>query len=204
VAQAEGLTVSEAVRQPLFWLILSAVPVAGGALTAVLANTVPIVTSRGLTIGQGTAVVAAFAMVCAVWKPLVGFILDRTNRPRVVAPFYMVATFGVIGLAHLKGPWQLMGAGALSGVGMGAEFSVMLYILSRYFGLRSMGAIGGIASTVVLTSNAMIPIALNYCFDRTGSYSAALYLVAGMLAYNAAVFLILKPYPVNFSRNSTT
>jgi MFS family permease len=194
----EGLTVGQTIRRPLFWLILSSVPVAGGSLTAVLANTVPIVTSRGLSIGQATGVVAAFAMIVSVWKPMVGFMLDRTNRPRVVAPFYFIATFGALGLAHLHGHWPLTIAGALTGIGMGAEFSVMLYILSRYFGLRSMGTIGGIASTVVLCSNALVPIALNFAFDRLGTYAPALYFVAAMLIYNGILFIFLGPYPDSF------
>jgi MFS family permease len=195
---ADGFTVAEIVRRPLFWLILSSVPVAGGSLTAVLANTVPIVTSRGLSVAEATGVVAAFAMIVSVWKPIVGFMLDRTKRPLVVAPFYALAMFGALGLAHLQGHWSLTLSGALTGIGMGAEFSVMLYILSRYFGLRSMGTIGGIASTVVLLSNAVVPIALNLAFDRLGTYAPALYFVAAMLMYNAILFLFLPRYPDDF------
>lgn len=198
--RTRGLTVAEAMRRPLFWLILSSVPVAGGSLTAVLANVVPIVTSRGLSVAQATGVVAAFAMIVSVWKPIVGFMLDRMDRPRVVAPFYAIATLGAIGFAHLDGVWALTLSGALSGIGMGAEFSVMLYILSRYFGLRAMGTIGGIASTVVLCSNALVPIALNLAFDRLGTYAPALYFVAVMLAYNAILFCVLPAYPKTFER----
>lgn len=200
--EVEGLSLREAARQPLFWWILCTVPVVGGALTGLFANVVPIATSRGLSVGQATGVVVAFAMVVALWKPLVGFLLDRTDRPRVVVPFYAIATFGALGLAHVEGVWPLTVSAALTGIGMGAEFTVMLYILSRYFGLRSMGAIGGIANTVVLCSNALTPVALNYAFDSYGTYAPGLYVIAAMLACNAIVFVFLGPYPKSFSAKS--
>lgn len=190
-----GVTLGQAIRSPMFWLILSAVPVAGGSLTAVLANVVPIMTERGLTLGQATGVVAAFAMVCSVWKPLVGWLLDRSRRPVSVAPFYLLASFGLVGLAQLRDAGMLLASGVLAGVGLGAEFSVMLYILSRYFGLRAMGAISGIAYTVVLVSNAIMALALNLSFDRLGSYAPALIVSAAMLLYNAVLFLMLPPFP---------
>lgn len=200
--EVAGKTLHAAIRDPLFWLILSAVPVAGGALTAVLSNTVPIVMSRGLGIGQATGVVAAFAMVCSVWKPLVGFMLDRSDRPIMVAPFYACAAVGVVGLAHAQDFKVLLLTGVLTGIGLGSEFSVMAYILSRYFGLRAMGSITGIAYSVVLCSNAIIPLALNLAFDRLGTYAPALYIVAGLLLYNAMLFLFLRRYPKDLSAAS--
>lgn len=191
----EGLSVGETLRRPLFWLIFSAVPIAGGSLTAVFANTVPIMLDRGLSLPQATTVIAVFAMICTIWEPLVGFLLDRSDRPRSVAPFYAVATIGVLLLINAHSFPMLLLAGALTGIGLGSEFSVMAYILSRYFGLRAMGTITGIAFAGVLCANAIAPIGLNLAYDRTGSYAPALLVVAAMLTYNAIVFVFLGRYP---------
>jgi MFS family permease len=194
-----GMTVGEALRSPLYWLIFSAVPIAGGSLTAVFANTVPIMLDRGLSITQATTVIAVFAMICTVWEPLVGFLLDRTDRPRVVAPFYAIAAVGVVVLIEAHGFGALLLGGVLTGIGLGSEFSVMAYVLSRYFGVRAMGAITGVAFAGVLCSTALAPIGLNLAFDRTGSYAPALWVVCAMLAYNAIVFTILGRYPTAYS-----
>ncbi len=197
-----GMTVGETMRSSLFWLIFSAVPIAAGSLTAVFANTVPIMLARGLSLAQATTVIAVFAMICTVWEPLVGYLLDRSARPRVAAPFYAVAAVGVIVLAQAHSFPMLLLAGTLTGIGLGSEFSVMAYILSRYFGLRSMGTITGIAFTGVLCANALAPIGLNLAFDRTGSYAPALYVVGAMLAYNAVVFTLLGRYPARYASGS--
>ena len=197
-----GMTLGEAMRSPLFWLIFSAVPIAAGSLTAVFANTVPIMLDRGLSLTQATTVIALFAMICTVWEPLVGFLLDRSDRPRAVAPFYAIAAVGVVVLIKAHSFPVLLLAGTLTGIGLGSEFSVMAYILSRYFGLRAMGTITGIAFAGVLCANALAPIGLNLAFDRTGSYAPALYVVAAMLAYNAVVFLLLGRYPVRYASGS--
>ena len=197
-----GLTVGQALRSPLFWLIFSAVPIAGGSLTAVFANTVPIMLDRGLSLAQATTVIAVFAMICTVWEPLVGFLLDRGDRPRAAAPFYAIAAVGVIVLIKAHSFPMLLLAGALTGIGLGSEFSVMAFILSRYFGLRAMGAITGVAYAGVLCANALAPIGLNLAFDRTGSYGPALLVVCAMLAYNAIVFTLLGRYPSRYASGS--
>jgi len=194
-----GLSVGETLRRPLFWLIFSAVPIAGGSLTAVFANTVPIMESRGLSLSQTMTIVSIFSLICVIWQPLVGFFLDRSDRPRNVAPFYAMAAVGLVMLMKAHGFVPLAVAGALTGIGLGAEFSVMPFVLSRYFGLRSMGTIVGISFVGVLVANALIPVVLNFAYDRTGSYAPALALVTAMLVYNMVVFLCLGRYPNRFS-----
>jgi MFS family permease len=193
-ALLEGVSLSGAIRSPTFWLILSTVPVAGGSLTAIFANTVPILAAQGLSLANATAVVVVFALICTVWEPLVGHLLDRSDRPRLVAPFYLCAAAGLIVLTVChSAPW-LMAGGALAGIGLGSEFSVLPFVLSRYFGLKDLGAISGLAFMGVLASMSIAPIGLNLAFDRIHSYSVPIYVVAALLIYNAIVFVILKPY----------
>ncbi len=190
-----GVSLGQALRSPRFWVIFSAVPVGGGCLTAVFANVAPILTDHKLSGGSVTLVIAAFALTCTLWEPLVGFLLDRSIRPRVVAPFYLCAAFGLVILVNARSLPALIAGGIMTGIGLGSEFSVLPYVLSRYFGLRSMGAITGIAFAGVLTSTALAPIALNLAFDRLGSYALAVYAVSALLVYAAVVFVLLKPYP---------
>jgi MFS family permease len=194
-----GMTAGEAFRSPLLWLILSTVALGGGALTGVFSTTVPILIARGLTLGQATGVIVAFAMICTLWEPLVGWLLDRSNRPRAVAPSYFCAALGLVAMTQVHSLGMLTVAAMFTGIGLGSEFSVLPYVLSRYFGLRAMGTITGVAYTVVLSANAIVPVALNFAYDRLGTYAPMLWVVAAMLLYNALLFLWLKPYPTDFA-----
>jgi MFS family permease len=111
-----------------------------------------------------------------------------------VAPFYLCAAAGLIVMTVCHSAAWLMVGGALAGIGLGSEFSVLPFILSRYFGLKDLGAISGLAFMGVLASMSIAPIGLNLAFDLTHSYSLPIYVVAALLTYNAVVFLVLKPY----------
>jgi MFS family permease len=197
-APAPGdVTLGEAMRRPLFWIIFSAVPVGGGALTAVFSNVAPILAQRGISLEQTTTIIATFAAICVLWEPLVGFFLDRTDRPRCVAPFYFFAVAGLLILAKGESFQILLLGGALTGIGLGSEFSVLPYLLSRYFGLSAMGAISGVAFAGVLGASAVTPILLNGIFDLYGTYEPGLYIVAAGILYAGIVFLFLGRYPVH-------
>ncbi|WP_174274617.1 MFS transporter [Sphingomonas bacterium] len=185
----------EALRRPLFWVIFSAVPIGGGFLTGVFMNVAPMLQQRGVSLEQATSVIALFAAVTVLWEPLVGYMLDRTSRPRCVAPFYFLAVAGLLILANATHFGVLLLGGGLAGIGLGAEFSVLPYVLSRYFGLGAMGAISGVAFAGVLGATALAPMLLNGGFDMLGSYKPGVYVVAGCILYTATVFLFLDTYP---------
>jgi predicted MFS family arabinose efflux permease len=189
-----GATFAQAMRSPLFWAIFAAVPVGGGALTGVFANTVTVLTSQGIAVGSATLAVTVFALVCVVIEPLAGHMLDDAARPRRTAAFFALAAAGLILLAHAHGPGMAMLGCVLTGMGLGVEFSVLPYLLARYFGLREMGAISGIAYAGALVSNGLSPLVLNAAYDRLGSYAPGLYLVSLFMVLALAVFLVLPPF----------
>jgi MFS family permease len=190
-----GLTFRQAMRRPLFWVIFAAVPVGGGALTGVFANTVTVLNSQGVSTSMATFAVAIFALVTIVIEPLVGHILDLVDRPRRAAAFYVVAVIGLIVLAQANTPTTALLGCALTGFGLGAEFTVLPYLLSRYFGLREMGAISGVAYAGALVANGISPVILNASFDRLGYYAPGMYFVAGLIVFAFVVFILLPPFP---------
>jgi nitrate/nitrite transporter NarK len=97
-------------------------------------------------------------------------------------------------LIHAQGEHMALVAGMLIGVGAGVEYTVMPFLLSRYFGLKEFGAISGIAYAGTLLFGALAPLALNVAFDLTGRYDVAVYAIAGILVYSSAAILTFGPY----------
>ncbi len=182
----------QALRSPLFWLLVGTNGLGGGTLVAFFANTLTVLTSRGIGEDAAATVVAAFALICTVWAT--GFFLDRSHRPRLIAPFFFAAAGGVLLLAYAHSFPLLILGGLLSGVGL-ASNNALTYLLSRYFGLRALGTITGVAFVWVLGSLAVVPVLLNYGYDRTGSYAPGLDGLAMLLVVTTAVFLWLPAYP---------
>ena len=52
----------------------------------------------------------------------------------------------------------------------GAEFDLLAFLTSRYFGLRSFGEIYGLLFVAFLIGTSLGPIAYGAIFDLTGAY----------------------------------
>ena len=193
-APLEGLTLPQAARTPIFWLILAAICLCAGCLTAVMAHIVPILTDRHVPVAQSTAVVSVFALVTAAFQIIVGFLLDRAGSPKLVAPLYLTAIAGML-LLELGSsmPVYVLG-GALMGVGMGTEYGALPYFISRYFGLRRFGAIAGVMYSAVIVAQGVTPYLMDVDFDRHRSYLLGLHIVDAVLLAGAITIALLPRY----------
>jgi len=196
-AAFEGLELRAALRTPTFWLLVTALPVGGGCLIGLFSMVVPVVTARGFSLDVATLVIAVFAMVCTLWEPSVGFILDHSKRPRLLTPLYWIGAGGVLLLLEAPGGVLLAVSAVMLAIGLGAESSALSFLLSRYFGRRALGAISGIAFGVMLGAGALTMVLLNAAYDAGLGYRGAVLCLIPVLIWNGAALLFLGPYPFN-------
>ena len=189
-----GMTLAEARRTGTFWIILIAIALGAGSMTAIFAHIVPMLEDRGLPRGQATTVLATFSMVTAAWQIGVGYLLDRIPRPWIAAPFYLVALCGLVLLQSTSSFGLLLFAGLLLGFGLGTEYGVLPYFISRYFGVKHYGAITGTAYAVVVLTQGVTPFLMALVFDHTGAYDQAITAIAVGLVLGAVLILRLKPF----------
>ena len=189
-----GMTLAQARRTGTFWIILVAIALGAGCMTAVFAHVVPMLEDRGLPRAQATTVLATFSMVTAGWQIGVGYLLDRVPRPWIAAPFYLVAIGGLFLLESTSSFPLLLLAGLLLGFGLGTEYGVLPYFISRYFGVKHYGAITGTAYAVVVLTQGITPFLMALVFDRTGSYDLAVGAIGFGLLLGAVLILRLKSF----------
>ena len=91
-------------------------------------------------------------------------------------------------------------AAPLVGLGLGAEVDLVAYLSSRYFGLRSYGAIFGWIWAVFSVSGGLGAYLMGFGFDKTGSYVVPLigFFCAAVLA--TLLVLSLGPYRYRVGR----
>jgi nitrate/nitrite transporter NarK len=87
-------------------------------------------------------------------------------------------------------------AAVLVGLGQGAEFDILPYAISRYFGLHAFGEIYGYSFAAMTLGGALGPLLMGVSFDATGSYSLALVSFAVASFTAAGLMLGLGPYRV--------
>lgn len=178
-----GFTFAEARATSVFWLVLVAISLCSGCLLGVFTHVVPMLTDRGIAIHNATAVLATFAMVTVVAQVGVGALLDKVSGPRLVAVLFVIALIGLAVFVSASSITWLVVSGALMGVGLGAEFGLLPYCISRYFGLKDYGSIVGFVYAVVALSTGFMPVLMDVVFDVSGNYDLAVAAIfVGMLA----------------------
>lgn len=191
---AEGMTLSEARKTSTFWIIIAAIGLGAGCMTAVFAHVVPMLVDRGIPTAQATTILATFAMVTAAWQIGVGYLLDRVPKAWIAAPFYIVALAGLILLESSSEYPRLLVAGVLLGFGLGTEYGVLPYFISRYFGVKHYGAISGTVYAVIVLTQGLTPFLMALVFDMTGNYNFAVIVIGIGLVCGSALILKLKPF----------
>jgi MFS family permease len=190
----EGVSTSQALKSAKFWVLATALPIGGGCLTAMFATIVPLITDRGFSLAVATTAVAICGLTSTVWEPTVGYILDRSRQPRVLAPFYLIAAVGLYCLLHAPTPAVLFAGAVMVGIGLGSEFSALSFLLSRYFGRRELGAISGVAFAVLLGAGALALVLLNLTYDLSKSYAPAVLAITPFLVWNSLATVLLGRY----------
>ncbi len=191
---SDGMTLAQARATSTFWIVLVAIALGAGSMTAVFAHVVPMLLDRGLPADRATAVLATFSMVTAGWQVGVGRLLDRVPKPWIAAPFYVAALAGLMLFESTSSYPRLILAGALMGLGLGTEYGVLPYFLSRYFGVRHYGSISGLIYGVIVLTQGVTPFLMDLAFDLTGSYHVAIVMISAGLIAGALLILRLAPF----------
>ena len=194
---AAGMTLAEARKTKPFWIILIAVALGAGCMTAVFAHVVPMLVDRNISMERAVSVLVTFSLVTAVWQVGVGYVLDRLPHPWIAAPFYVIAMIGLVLLETSSSYSLLLLAGALMGLGLGTEYGVLPYFLSRYFGVRHYGAISGMIYGVIILIQGITPFLMDLNFDLSGNYRIAVVVIC--LAMLVGAFLLTRLQPYDFS-----
>jgi MFS family permease len=191
---AHGLSLGDAARTGRFWRVLCAIALAAGCMGAAASRVIPILTDRGFSVALGTAVISVFALVCAAGQVVIGGLLDRTRSPRMAGAFFVASVGGVLLLQHAATAPLLIVAGALLGLGIGAEYSILPYVISRYFGMKHFGAIAGVMYGAVMLAGGVTPLLMDLVFDASKSYAPAMLTVQAGLLLAAALLASLPAY----------
>ena len=147
-------------------------------MISVFTHVVPVLTDIGIETQDATAVLATFALVTVIAQVIVGGFLDKVGRPLAIAPLFVVAAVGVLIFSTTTSLPLLFLSASLMGVGLGAEFGLLPYGISRYFGLRHYGAISGVMYGIVAMTNGCMPVLMDIAYDMWGNYDAALRVAA--------------------------
>lgn len=191
----QGVTLRQASRTPQFWILIIAFVLVGISIPGILAHFVPLLIERGISPAKATAAMSVFGVSLILGRILAGVLMDLFFAPYVAAVFLLgpAAGLAILGLGA-DGNIVFLTA-ILVGLAIGAEFDVMTFLSSRYFGLKSTGTISGMAFAAFHIGGGIGPFVMGYTHDKTGEYIPALWGLSLAAVLAAALISRMGPYP---------
>ena len=125
---------------------------------------------------------------------ITGWLIDRFRATYVSAALLALAAAGILLLSSAASFNTALVAAAMIGFGMGGELDVTPFLLSRYFGLRSLSTLYGVAWMAMGGGAAIGPLLMGRAFDASGSYDGMLANLAAETLFVGLLMLSLPAY----------
>lgn len=191
---ASGFTLGEALKDWHYWALTLAFFLGATAINGTLTHIVPLLTDRGIPMTLATAALSAAGITMIVGRIFSGYCLDKIFGPYVAIAFFLCPLAGM-GLLYSGGAGSVPLIGTiLCGLGIGAEFDLMAFFVTRYFGLRSYGVLYGLMFGLAQIGNAVGSNIMGWSFQLLHSYGPAFIVFAIALAVTCLLFVPLGRY----------
>ncbi len=191
---ARDLSVVEALRTRSFWQMCGVFSMVSACALGSIAHLSSMLTDQGATGRSAALATSLFGAATLGGRIAAGYLVDRVFAPYVAAALFAGAAAGLeILRTGMGGLWPFFAA-ALLGLALGAEADIMPFLVSRYFGMRSMGTLFGCVFGAYTVGAAAGPFLLGAGFDATGSYRTPLAYAIGVMALAVAGTLTLGRY----------
>lgn len=190
---SNGLTLSEALHTPMFYLITISMIVLQW-VAGLVQHVSPYVVSIHQPLTVGATVVSGIMMGAAVGKITIGWFLDHVENKLVIAGYTIVGIVGwwMLWLIHIPG--VMIAAGFIAGLGQGIMLVSLPYFIRKQFGQKDYS---NILSIISMFGNFATAIAVSVdgkIFDITGSYNGPLftqgilYIIGGIAVIMSIIF----------------
>ena len=192
--RAEGVGFSAALGDRSFWIIvaasLSTAAVGGG----VMASFGPALAAKGFEQAAVIRAAPISLMAALAGAILSGALLDRSRSPRIAGAAFLVTALGYL-LWMLASPRfggePMLAAGLAAGAfAFTAQVTLVLYLFSRYFGLKAFGAFCGMQAFIQAVIPTLAGPVIGHGLGLFGDYHLAF--GAGIAVQVLAALLYLR------------
>jgi predicted MFS family arabinose efflux permease len=181
-----------------FWLIGVAFLLVGAGVSGIIPNLVKLLRSHGFTPAHAAGTASLLGLFVIFGRVACGALLDRVWASGVAAAFFVFAGAACL---LLRGPSldpiAIGVAAAAVGMAAGAEFDVMPYLASRYFGVERVSLALGLLSVFFYFGGAIGPWGFGRLVEVTGGYDKPLVVAAALFIAGGSALMLLGRYPAD-------
>jgi sugar phosphate permease len=197
-AQADydtSITRGQALRMPLFYMLVGAFSMFQVLIPVVLFQTIPFMTDAGYSRSTAALMITIASVPALVTKPMWGWLIDRVN-PKPLAAFSVALSGLALIMIVLSVQSRSMNLEYLAffilGIGWGGVIPMQEVIWASYFGRRYLGAVRSAALPFALILGAGGPLAVGHYHDVVGNYDGA-FIIVGCMSLVAGALILALP-----------
>ena len=186
-------TVSQALKEPSFWLISFGHGFTSMVLLALMLHLAPMMTDEGYSIQTAAYVVSGYTGVSMIFQLIGGYVGDRVPKNVALMVFTMSQALGVLLLTF--GPPTLLvayGFALLFGIGFGGRNPISAAIRGDYFGRKNFGKIMGISQVPMNVLLLIGPVFAGFMRDWKGDYTIAFGVLGVLCMFGGICFFFAK------------
>lgn len=194
-AATPGLSFAQTLRDWRFWLLGTAFVPISFAVGGPIPNMENILRLAGFTAPDIISLSQLIGLSVIAGRTLGGWLIDRFWAPG--AAFFLLTTPAFACWAFAQGHLSFSGAAlaiSLLGFAAGVEYDLMAFLVARYLGMKSYGAIYGTLYGFFALGAGIGPVVFGRAFDHTQSYAGILRVSAALFVLGACMLLLLGRY----------
>ena len=193
-AREISITVRQAMKTRVFWIILLAVMPQFMVMPAVITHVMPYLSSIGITRTMSGLVATAIPLLSIGGRLGFGWFSDRYAAKRMAAFALTMLTLGLVCFEFVSPGWTWLLAPFLVLVGFGyGGINTMVGVLLRgHFGRGNFGTIMGFAWGILMLGTMAGPPIAGWVFDTWGSYQGTWAAMAGT-TFVGAIIMAISP-----------
>jgi MFS family permease len=159
----------ESISSNPFLLLVTAIFLYSISFNGIISHLAALLTDRGYSVRASAQVISLVGASGLAGRLFTGHLLDRFFAPHVSTLLFLLNVAGILLLSCNSLAAALVSAVAI-GFSAGGESDLTPYLLSRYFGLKALSTLYGLAWTAFAISTALGPLFLGKLYTATGSY----------------------------------
>jgi len=193
-AAARGVTLSDALRTPSFWVFGLASSIYGLVASGIALFNESILALRGFEPATYHRSLVVTALTALAGNFAGGAFAAKGSLKQLMAVAMLLLTGSLLALPHVTSEAHVMAYAVVMGLAGGFVMVIFFSFWGRAYGRAHLGRIQGAAQILTVLASAIGPLVLAQCVAWTGSYAMAFYVLASIVAA-LGVAAALVPLP---------
>ncbi len=189
-----GVSLSDALRIPVFWLVAVTWLLAMTPLAAITLHQVPYLTDLGMSVQHASIVAGSAGGMGILGRLAFGILSERFAIRRIYAVCYLLMAAGIaaLWLVPRLGLLALVAYVSLFGIAVGGAFALAALLVAHLFGVGALGEVFGLLGLAATMGGAAGGVGAGLMYDSLGGYDAVFAVAVALSLVATALMLRVR------------